>query len=201
MKDIREIMMEMDNITKEQLAADLSDNEKQELINLINTTAVDVTADCIQPTPTPTIPPCPTTDLCTSQNFCCVVSFPKSLTALQNEVFAAVVSKDVKVDPDGRCAVDVGNCSITLDKAKISGSAQIIISLGVRDRCGNTSFVSCSDFVCLCNKNIICCGLPDPAKIKFNISKLCAQPLADACNGNTQVWQISGTISFTCQDC
>lgn len=212
MKDIQEIMMEMGNLTKEQIAADLSEEEKEELMNLINidevstagfSTGSGVSDFCATPTPTPSpIPTCTPDDVCGSQSFCCMVVVPGGLTVDPTQTHAAVVTKDLVVTPDGQCTTKIGNCTIILNKATISGCAQIFASLGVKDRCGNCTFLCCTDFVCLCEKNIICCALPQDGNIRFiiNTDNAVQVTTQNGCE-NQQVWKITGTLSFTCENC
>jgi hypothetical protein len=211
-KEIQEIITDTKNISQEQVATDLSKEEKDELIGLINVskaTTLQANGDisfCATPTPSP-IPTCSPNNACSSESFCCVVSFssglsvPTTAAGVPQEIHAAVVPKDLSIESDGQCTTRIGNCVINLNKGTINGSAEIFVSLGVKDQCGNCSFVSCSDFVCLSEKDIICCILPDEDKVKFIVDDLDAQFLTFACDESQQVWQITGTISFTCEEC
>ncbi|WML35831.1 hypothetical protein [Clostridium sp. OS1-26] len=208
MKEIQEIITNMENISKEQVATDLSKEEKEELINLINVSNFtplqnDSSVPFCTPTPTPTpIPTCSPDNACTPQPFCCAVAFSNDLNVDPNEIHAAVVPKNVSIESDGQCTTRIGNCTITLIKGTINGCAEVFVSLGVKDRCGNCSFVCCTDFICLFQQDIICCVLPtDPNKIKFIVNDLMATRIATACDESQQVWQISGTITFTCDEC
>lgn len=205
MKDIQELMMAMDtDLAREQAALDLSSEEKEELVSLINNIDIDeenIDVKCADTcgTPCPTTP-CPT-DACTPQTVCCVVAFPSELEVVSPyDVKAAVVPKDLSVDCDSKCSVQIGNCTVILDKAKISGCAQVFLSLAVKDRCENISYVCCCDCVSL-NKNILCCGLPEEDTIKFEVSDLTAVDNGLACEGDKQIWALKGELKFTCEEC
>lgn len=212
MREIQEIITNTGNISKEQVATDLSKEEKEELINLINVNKITTSETnssipfCTTPTPSP-IPTCSPTNACSSESFCCVVAFssdlivPTTTGGTPQEIHAAIVPKDISIESDGQCTTRVGNCIITLNKGTINGSAEVFVSLGVKDKCGNCSFVCCTDFICLRQKDIICCTLPDEDKVKFIVDDLDAQFLTFACDEDQQVWQITGTITFTCEEC
>jgi hypothetical protein len=206
-KEIKEIITNIENISREQVATDLSKEEKEELMNLINVSKVnssennDSISFSTTPTPTP-IPTCIPDNACKAEPFCCVVAFSSELTVpTPKEIHAAVVPKDLSIVSTGQCITKIGNCTITLNKGEINGCAGVLVSLGVEDSCGNQSFICCKDFVCLCQKDIICCVLPDEDKIKFIVGDLDAKFLTSACSGEQQVWQITGTITFTCEEC
>lgn len=209
MKDIREIMMEMDNLTKDQLAIDLTEEEKEELISLINTDDISTnnSADTLGCKPDPTFPPtCMPTGACGSQAFCCIVTFPKDLTVIRPlQINTAIVPSNLTVTPNGTCTANIGGCTIILNKAKISACAKIFVSLGVKDTSGNSSFVCCSDCVFLCSKDVICCGTPNVNNIKFMVSNPTAVQLTTGCTGapgnnQKQIWQITGNLTFTCHN-
>ncbi len=212
MREIQEIITNMKNISEEQMATDLSKEEKEELINLINVNKITPSETdnsltfCTTPTPSP-IPTCSPDNACSSEPFCCVVAFsndlivPTTTGGDAQEIHAAVVPKDLFIEDDGPCNFKFDNCTIKLNKGKINGCAEVFASLGVKDNCGNCSFVCCTDFVCLRQKDIICCTLPDEDKIKFIVNDLMAIKIDTACDGEQQVWQISGNITFTCEEC
>lgn len=211
MREIQEIITNTGNISKEQVASDLSKEEKEELINLINVNEItpsetnDSIPFCTTPTPSP-IPTCFPGNACSSESFCCVVVFSSELDVpTPKEIHAAVVPKNLFIEDDGLCNFKFDNCTIKLNKGKVNGSAEVFVSLGVKDKCGNLSFVCCKDFLCLREKDIICCTLPDQDKIKFIVNDLFAQKLNTCtpapCDGDQQIWQITGTITFTCEEC
>lgn len=120
MKDIKEIMMEMDNIAEIQVAADLSEDEKEELKNLIHASTLG------DP------PPCgPCTD---EVPYCCKVSIPKDFSANFTEKRLSVVSKlfcfvdpcpcDVTCTPSASCATTP--ITITLYPVRVIGCIQFI---------------------------------------------------------------------------
>lgn len=206
MKEIQEIRTKIENISKEQVATDLSKEEKEELLGLINASNISTTQSngclpfCATPSPT-VLPTCSPDNACSSESFCCVVAFSSDLDVDPNEIHAAVVPKDLSIEPNGQCTTKVGNCTITLNKGIVTGCAEVFVSLGVKDKCGNCSFVCCSDFVCLFQNDIVCCELPNPENIKFVVSDLSATELGFGCEGQQQVWQLSGNFSFNCGEC
>lgn len=206
MKDIKDIMVEMDNMAKNQIAVDLSEEEKEELKSLINAdfSAVkqSVSQECLPFCATPTPPPtqCPT---CSPQSFCCVVTVPGDFTVDTGEVHAAVSPKNFTVIPgsQGTCTVTLGNgCTILLNSAKVSGCAEVFASLGVKDAQGNCTFICCSDCVCFCDQNVVCCGTITAAGIKFVVSNLEATQIsaASAATCDQSIWRLTGTITLTC---
>lgn len=199
MKDIKEIMIEMEEIAANQVAVDLSEEEKEELKNLINsefTAPLQSTSSNCCPTPPPA---CPT---CDPQGFCCIVTVPDGFTVDTSEVHAAVSPKDFSVvsGSEGACTVTLGNgCTLLLKKAKVNGCAQVFASLCVKDAQGNCTFVCCSDCVCFCDQNVICCGPITANGIKFTVSNLQATPITTndpTCNKS--LYTLTGTITLTC---
>lgn len=194
----------MENIAANQIAVDLSEEEKEELKSLINAefsaplsnTSSSSLSFCAT-TPTPT--PCPN---CEPQGFCCVVTVPQGFTVDTNEVHAAVSPKNFAVVPgsQGTCTVTLGNgCTILLNNAKVNGCAEVLASLGVKDAQGNCTFVCCSDCVCFCDQNVICCGTINSNGIKFVVSNLQANPIrTNDPTCNKSLFTLTGTITLTC---
>ncbi|MTK13373.1 MAG: hypothetical protein F8N39_15195 [Clostridiaceae bacterium] len=208
MRDIQEIMKEMENLTQNQIAVSLSESEKAELLNSINADISSPSLNspvgdfCATPIPTVTPPTCIPDNACGSQSFCCMIVVPSGLTVNPDQAHAAVVTKDLTVIPNGQCTTKIGNCTIILNKATINGCAEVFVSLGVKDRCGNCTFLCCTDFICLCEKDIICCTLPSSNTVKFIIGPLTATKVTTTggCEGQ-QVWKVTGSVSFTCDNC
>jgi hypothetical protein len=115
-KDIREIMMEMKSSTNEQIAVELSEEEKSELKNLIHTEDVKG-FPWGRPTPPPCVEPCSD-----EVPYCNKVLVPNRLTvSVQNRRIAVSSSLYCFVDP---CPCEV-SCTATL------GSCQEILRLTV----------------------------------------------------------------------
>lgn len=202
MKDIQEIMMEIDNITKKQLAVDLSDDEKKELAGLIQTSPdVVLQQDSSDPCCNPTTPPttCPP---CTPGTFCCLIQVPTDFTFINGQLHAGVSSgSNFTVIPSAdRCQATLANgCTVLLNRAKVTGTVKVFASLGFKDTSENCAFLCCSDCICFCNSDVVCCGTIDPASVKFLVSDLSYRNLGPiGSNCVTNVFEITGKVTPTC---
>lgn len=207
MKDIQEIMTEIDNVTNKQLAVDLSENEKKELAGLIEANpGVELQQNVLQqsssdPCCDPTIPPttCPP---CTPGTFCCLIEAPADFTIIPGQLHAGVspsTSFDVIQSADKCTATLLNGCTVLLNSAKVTGNARVFASIGFKDTSGNCAFLCCSDSICFCNSDIVCCGTIDPTSIKFLVSELSSRNLGSiGTNCPKNVYEITGKVTPTC---
>lgn len=202
MKDIQEIMTEIDNITNKQVAVDLSDDEKKELAGLIEGNSdVALTQSATDPCCDPTIPPtiCPP---CTPGTFCCLIEAPTDFTIISGQLHAGVSpSPNFTVIPStAQCQATLLNgCTVLLNSAKVTGTAKVFASIGFKDKSGNCAFLCCSDCICFCNSDVVCCGTIDPTSIKFLVSELSSRNLGSiGTNCPKNVYEITGKVTPTC---
>ncbi|OBR94102.1 hypothetical protein CLRAG_16420 [Clostridium ragsdalei P11] len=205
MKDVQEIMMEIDNITKGQLAVDLSEDEKKELVGLIESGSGEVLQQSVSdpccncdPTTPPT--PCPS---CTAGTFCCLISVPTDFTFIPGHVHAGVSKRTefTVTQGSGKCTATLTNgCTIALNRAKVTGSVKVFASLGFKDPSGNCAFLCCTDVVCFCNSDVVCCGTIDPNTIKFLVSGLSYNNLGTVGSScpKVNIYEVTGKITPTC---
>jgi hypothetical protein len=135
-KDIQEIMTEMEKMTKQQVAVELNDEEKEELKKLLNTNDHQNLN-----WPKPTVKPVPCINLGTCSDevpYCCKVSVPRDFnpTSPFTPKLSAVSGLYCYVDPcpcEVSCVADLGVClqetlTLTVYPVRIIGCIQYITS-------------------------------------------------------------------------
>lgn len=206
MKDVQEIMLEIDSITKKQIAIDLSEEEKKELASLIgaesNVVLQGAVADpcCSTISPTATCPPC------ILGTFCTLITVPHDFTPIPGQVHAGVSPLgSFTINPAaGTCTATLTNgCTIILNRATVNGTAKVLASAGFTDANGNCAFVCGSDLVCFVNADIVCCTVIDPtAPLRFTVGQLASElvtsiPAASGCAA-VDIYRVTGTVTPTC---
>jgi hypothetical protein len=90
--------------------------------------------------------------------FCCTISVPRGLTVIPKSLKAAVVKgKGFKIKPYGDIEKEVCGCKIKLKTIKLSGCAEVFVSVAVKDRSGNISHLCCSSCAFFDDVKITCC--------------------------------------------
>ncbi|ADK14945.1 MULTISPECIES: hypothetical protein [Clostridium] len=200
MKDIQKIVMEVDNITKNQLAVDLSEDEKKELEGLIESGSGETLQQSVPYTCCncdSAIPPS-----CTPGTFSCLISVPTDFTFVPGDLHAGVSQHTnfTVTQVSGKCTATLSNgCTIALNSAKVTGSVKVFASLGFKDPSGNCAFLCCTDVVCFCNSDVVCYGTIDPNAIKFLVSDLSYQNLGTTRSSypKINIYEVTGKITPT----
>lgn len=170
MKDIREIMMEMKSSTNEQIAVELSEEEKEELKNLIHADGKGPHHQWGKPTPKPTPPPC--SEPCTDEvPYCNKVLIHNGFTTnIQDKRLAVVSSLYCFVDPcpcEVSCTANLGTCQeilrLTVYPIRVIGCLSYVASAssvqgeaGVANPIGLTPLSALTNDAAISTQGTIC---------------------------------------------
>lgn len=202
MREIQDILKEMDMISKEQMA--ITSEEEEELKFLLRNSSAQQNTDCC-PTVSPTVLPCTPAPTCTEALACFDFIVPGGLDLAPNAencikgLFVDVNCSSLTAPIECLASINGSNCQIPVFVAGLTGCIQVIANIPVTDESGNCGFICASTTVCLNDLQVVCTrGDITIDDIRFTLQNANLRRIGNGgCNGN-RVFNLTADVVATC---